>query len=251
MKSLVRIYKHNIYSIIGTLVFHILLVGVFLIAEIDIQQKIRENEVIVEIPVELIEQDEQKEAVLNEQSGLISNNPASIQDNLSEKSSRPGSQSKGEPEATASDRFFDEGYQKELEAAKKLVQDVNNQLTKKPVDIRDIRMPVQVTDGMSKDEIKNVIHTGESNIEYFLENRYHLRMPVPVYLARGGGVVTVDIVVDREGKVVVAKPRLMNGAYDEQMILYAEVAAERTRFNPDPAAPVQQKGTIRYTFIPQ
>jgi hypothetical protein len=251
VKSLVRIYKHNIYSIIGTLVFHILLVGAFLIAEMDIRHEIRENEVIVEIPVELLEQDKQTEAGMNERSGLVSNDPSAKENIEPEKSSTPGSQSKAKSESVKTDRFFDESYQKELEAAKQLVKDVDRQLTKKPVDITDIRMPVQVTDGMSKDEIKNVIHTGESNIEYFLENRYHLRMPVPVYLARGGGVVTVDIIVDREGRVIVVKSRQVSGNFDEQMVLYAGVAAERTLFNPDPAAPLQQKGTIRYTFIPQ
>ncbi len=250
MKSLVRIYKHNIYSIIGTLVFHILLVGAFLIAEMDIQQEIRENEVFVEIPVELLEQEEQTEASPNEPSGLVSNDPSAKAEMENEMSNTP--RSKNQVASNPSnDRFFDERYQKELEAAKQLVKEVDRQLTKKPVDIKDIQMPVQVTDGMSKDEIKNVIRTGESNIEYFLENRYHLRMPVPVYLARGGGVVTVDIIVDREGKVISAKPRQAYGTFDEQMVLYARVAAERTLFNPDPAAPVQQKGTIRYAFIPQ
>jgi hypothetical protein len=54
MKSLIELYKHHIYGIIGTLIFHCLLVGIFLLAEINHKGEIREDAIEIEIPVELI-----------------------------------------------------------------------------------------------------------------------------------------------------------------------------------------------------
>jgi hypothetical protein len=56
------------------------------------------------------------------------------------------------------------------------------------------------------EDIKNNLYTGESNIEYFLENRHHVKLPIPVYLSEYGGKVKVDILVDRSGKVIKAEP---------------------------------------------
>jgi hypothetical protein len=93
-----------------------------------------------------------------------------------------------------------------VEAAKQLVSNVNKNLAKETVDLSDIEMPVETTEGMDRDSIKNVIYAGESNIVYYLENRYHLRLPVPVYLSQGGGTIIVDIVVNRQGEVIEAEP---------------------------------------------
>ena len=71
----------------------------------------------------------------------------------------------------------------------------------------DIKMPVETTEGMNPDSIKNIIYTGESNIVYYLENRYHLSLPIPVYLTQGGGKIIIEIVVDRQGKVIQATPK--------------------------------------------
>ena len=60
-------------------------------------------------------------------------------------------------------------YLKEIEDAKNLVSDVSKQLSKKIVDIKDIKMPLQSTTGMNPDSIKNVVYAGESNIVYYLE----------------------------------------------------------------------------------
>jgi len=245
MKSLVKLYKHNIYSVMGTLVFHIILVGFFLPAEMNIRVSFREVPVLVEIPFEMmeeeiVEQPEEKSEIqsTNDPSAMI-NQSASMTNRPSNRTSRGG------------ERFFDENYQQDIEAAQKLASDVSNQLSKKIVDINSIEMPEDNTEGKKKDEISNLVYSGESNIEYHLENRYHLRLPIPVYLAKGGGVVTVDIAVNREGRVVSAKPRNTSSVRDDQVYLYARAAAERTLFNRDPSAPEIQNGTIRYTLVAQ
>ena len=244
MGKLKKIYKENIYGVMGTLAFHILLFSAFLLADIDMKGKMKEDAVIIEFPEEIprIEevepaQEEQEEALTDP----TENTPAS-RNRITNRASN---------QAMKNDDFFDKDYQKQVEEARKLMSDVENQLKKNPVDIDDIKMPVETTEGMDPDSIKNVVYSGESNITYYLENRYHIRLPIPVYLAQGGGTVVVDITVNRGGKVIDAVARKNNLIRDKQIYLYAETAASRTIFNADDSAPGQQKGTIQYVFIAQ
>lgn len=243
MKSIVGIYKRNIYGVMGTLLFHIFLVGVFILAEMDIKREMQEDAILIDFPLE-----EMEEPVLEEKTETPENQ------NVQQAGSRSNIPSSANPvnnRSSARERFFDESYEQEIENARKLVSDVNQQLAKDIPDLSKIRMPEQVTEGMDPDSIKNIVYSGDSNIEYDLANRYHLRLPIPIYLAKGGGTVIVDITVNRQGRVVSAAPRRNGSVNDPLIIMYAEAAAQRTLFNNDPSAPASQKGTIRYTFVAQ
>lgn len=239
MKWIVDIYKKNIYGVMGTLVFHIFLVLAFLLADIDIKGTMREEPIVIEFPeiaqVEKKEMRAEKQAENKERGNMpdLATNRASSRT------------------APKEDKFFDADYRREMDNARKLASDVNKQLKKEVINIGDIKMPVENTAGMERDSIKNIIYTGKSNITYDLANRYHLSLPIPIYLAQGGGSVVVDILVDRRGSVIKATSRKNSRIRDEQVFFYAELAASRTVFNSDPAAPAQQKGTIRYNFIAQ
>lgn len=207
---------------------------------------VREEAILIEFPENLPETPE-PEADNNESSEESNNDNLSTENQTNIASNRLATQNI----TKSSNDFFDEDYLKEVEAAKKLVSDVNNQLSKKIVDIDDIKMPVETTEGMNPDSIKNKNYTGESNIVYYLENRYHLSLPIPVYLTQSGGKIIVDIDVNRQGIVVQANPRMDKKYREEQIYIYARTAAMRTVFNADANAPEIQKGTIQYTFIPQ
>jgi len=247
VQKLFKIYKQNIYGVMGTLVFHILLFSVFLLSDVDIKGNVKEEAILIEFPDLVPEPEVLEETIKNEEEVQADNNNQDINN----RSNLASNKSAKENTTKSADEFFDDDYLKELEAAQKLVSDVNNQLSKEIVDMSDIKMPVETTEGMDPDSIKNVIYTGESNIIYFLENRYHLSLPVPVYLAQGGGTVIVDITVNRRGKVIDAVARENNSIRDKQIILYAQEAASRTLFNSDESAPSSQKGTIQYTFVAQ
>ena len=231
----------------GTLVFHILLFTAFLLADIDKKGNIKEEVILIEFPdnipePELPEEEpEQQEEQQQQAPAPTVNNRTNLASNRSAR----------ENTTTSKDEFFDNEYLKEVEAAQKLSSSVSNNLSKDVVDLSEIKMPVETTEGMDRDSIKNVIYAGESNIVYYLENRYHVSLPVPVYLGQGGGTVIVDIKVNRDGTVVDATARKNNSIRDQQIFLYAQEAATRTIFNKDNAAPALQKGTIHYTFVAQ
>jgi len=230
----------------GTLVFHILLIAAFLLAEVEMKGNIKEEPLVIEFPDILPEeeekvQEEEKTENLTTPVNRTTNNLTNAASNrLSERNN-----------TKSTDKFFDDEYLREVNEAKNLVSNVNNQLAKEKVNINDIKMPVETTEGMNPDSIKNIVYTGESNIVYYLENRYHVSLPIPVYLAQGGGKIVIDIVVDRNGKVTQATPKPDKTIHDEQINIYAQAAALRTIFNSDPKAPVAQRGTIHYTFIAQ
>lgn len=228
----------------GTLIFHILLFSAFLLADVDIKGNVQEEAIFIEFP-ELITEPELPDEVENDRGDELPGNENLNQSNLA------SNQSASENTTTSAEEFFDSEYMKELEAARQLRSSVNNNLSKEVIDLSEIDMPVETTEGMDPDSIKNVVYAGESNIKYFLENRYHVRLPVPVYLAQGGGTVVVDIQVSRDGKVTQATARKNNTIRDEQIFMYAQEAASRTVFNPDHSAPEPQSGTIQYIFVAQ
>jgi hypothetical protein len=230
----------------GTLIFHILLFSFFLLADVNMKGTVQEEELIIEFP-DLLPEPEIEEEVADQQEG----------EPLTSEASSPLAETQNNRTNVASNRlaqteeFFDEDYLREVEAARQLVSDVNNQLSKEKVNLEDIEMPVQTTEGMDPDSIENVVYTGESNIVYYLENRHHVSLPIPVYLTQSGGLIVVDIAVNRQGRVIEAEPRKNPSIRDEQIYLYAKAAASRTIFNADPDAPNPQRGTIHYTFVAQ
>jgi len=238
---LIKIYRRYIYGVIGTLVFHILLFAAFLLAEVDIKGNVKEEPLYIEFPDILPEEEVKVPEELVESENKSVNNLTNVASN----------RLSNENNTTSTEKFFDDDYLKEVNDAKNLVSNVNSQLAKEKVKLEDIKMPVETTEGMDPDSIKNIIYSGESNIVYYLENRYHLSLPIPVYLAQGGGKVIIEIIVDRSGKVTQAKPISGQRVSDEQIIMYATSAALRTLFNADPDAPSPQKGTIHYNFIAQ
>jgi len=234
MALLSRLYKKNINGIIITLIFHILVFSVLLLSHFKVREETIKHDLIIDFPIQPVEQfipAGNKESEVNVgKSDQLRTNIAS--NRTSEKQNKS----------------FDNQYQEELEKAQKLIKEVSKQLTKEIPTIDGLKMPNAPK--ANPEEIKNKIYTGESNIEYFLENRFHIKLPIPVYLAQGGGKVKVNIVVDRQGNVLSADPEIETNLSD-QVLSYAKTAALRTKFNPLPTAPVQQNGYLLYHFIPQ
>jgi len=99
---------------------------------------------------------------------------------------------------------------------------------------------------------KNEEYTSEKGnyIACKLTDRKFKLMPKPVYNSEDEGIVVVDIWVDKNGDVIKAVAGA-KGTTTTSMTLWklAEDAAKRAKFNADPNASQEQKGTITYTFI--
>jgi hypothetical protein len=235
MTRLSHFYKENTNGIIITLIFHIVVFAVLNLTQFKVKKEFKEPEIIIdfhEIPIEtkLPENNNQESTVEGKYSDQLRTNTASSKS------------------ASQQNKTFNEQYQKELEEAQNLVKDVKKQLTKEIPTLDNLKMPEAPKADPNK--MKDKLYSGDSNIEYFLENRYHVRLPIPVYLAEGGGKVKVIIIVDRLGNVMKAEP-VIEANLSEQILSYAKTAALRTLFNPNPNAPAQQNGYIIYNFIPQ
>lgn len=228
----------------GTLLFHIFLIAAFLLAEVDMKGNIKEEPLVIEFPDILPEEEKIPEEIKQETVAAENETANNLTNTASNKLAEKNT-------TTSKDKFFDDDYLKEVNAAKNLVSDVNNQLAKEKIKIEDIKMPVETTEGMNPDSIKNIVYSGESNIVYYLKDRYHVSLPIPVYLAQGGGKIIIEIYVNRQGKVVEANLAPGQKNRDQQIVLYAQTAALKTLFNADPKAPASQKGTIHYNFIAQ
>jgi TonB family protein len=239
MSKIYNIYRQNINGVIFTLFFHILVLVVLIVTQFRIKQEFVESEMIidfgemVEEEQQPIEEEQQEEQLTQEITSSPSNQTTNAASNRSKSNS---------------DKFFDQEYYNELEKAKQLSQNVSGQLSKEIPTLDDLRMPEKTQDNSESSEPSSF--SGDSNIEYVLENRYHTRLPIPVYLAQKGGRVVVHITVDRKGNVVSAEIPNTEGI-DEMILSYAKTAALRTKFNADPKAPNSQKGTITYRFVRQ
>lgn len=236
MSSLKYIYNNYKNGIIFTLCFHIVVFIILNICQFRIKQEFQEPEIIISFPETIIEEEIQTKDNQSEKNNNVQNlHSTNIASNMA---------TNNENDAVNNE------YLEELEKARNLVKDVNRQLSKEIPTIDDLQMPEENTTGLDPDSIMKKLYSGNSNIEYYLENRYHVVLPIPVYLAQNSGVVTVNIDVNANGKVIKAEPKA-NDNIPEIMLSYAKTAALRTRFNTNQNSNTIQKGYIKYTFVAQ
>ena len=95
----------------------------------------------------------------------------------------------------------------------------------------------------------NYAGNGGGNGNYSLVGRSAVTLPKPVYNSNQQGTVVIQIWVDQNGKVTRAEyqPKGSNTS-DGKLVANAKAAALKARFNADPNAVEEQKGTITYIF---
>lgn len=91
---------------------------------------------------------------------------------------------------------------------------------------------------------------------WFLKGRKKLHLEKPAYTSNEQGIVVVEIIVDRSGKVVRATPgvkvpneNISTTVSDQSLWNLAKNAALLSKFSANPNAPEGQKGYIVYDFI--
>lgn len=80
--------------------------------------------------------------------------------------------------------------------------------------------------------------------------RHHRDLYVPAYRSKGGGVVVVDVWLDRNGTVTQARIASSTNSELNQQAL-AAARHRKTLFKIDDSAPTSHRGTITYTFVAQ
>lgn len=92
--------------------------------------------------------------------------------------------------------------------------------------------------------------SGGDGISYKLSGRSAKRLPKPSYNSMEQGKVVVTITVDRKGNVTKAIPGAKGTTTSSQSLWrLAKKAALKATFNVNSNAPAEQKGTITYNFI--
>jgi len=96
------------------------------------------------------------------------------------------------------------------------------------------------------------VYEGPTNIYFSLKDRKITRLIVPVYKCQGGGLIQVEIRVNRRGKVEwTSIDTAVSTTSDPCLISAAKRSASKTRFNFNTKAPMLQTGTITFRFIAQ
>ncbi len=94
-------------------------------------------------------------------------------------------------------------------------------------------------------------YKGPSVLYWILDGRRAFSLPIPVYKCRGGGDVTIQIYVGRNGYVQKAAVVADASVADECIRSAALDAAKRSRFSKSDTADDPQIGQITYRFIAQ
>ena len=132
-------------------------------------------------------------------------------------------------------------------------QDVRVDLFSEQVKNREIDLDEyqKIDSNAAKSAIQSP-YVGKSNITYGFDGvaRYNIEpIPVPIYTVDVGGLVVVDIKVNRAGRVVSAQVnRTRTTSPNEDAYQKALTYARRARFNVEQAAPEPQSGYISYEF---
>ncbi len=234
--------QENATGILGTVAFHLLLAVVFLIVRISAEKTRLESMIMMEF----VEEDKEKapeEAPEPEIEHLTAQSAAEPASNI------PVNVARQIDEELSTEKYVDE-LEKEMDAGRseqwRQTQERLTELERKSDEEPEAELQEESQD------LPGAPFEGPTNIQYDLEFRYHLRLPVPVYQCEGAGIIEVQIAVDQQGRVVHAEVDKQGKDFNDICLAEAaRKAALQTRFNSDFGAPVRQQGTITYHFIAQ
>ena len=234
--------QENATGILGTVAFHMVLIVIFLIFKISSERSLMESMIMIDFDEEVIE----------EQMNAESPDPE-FEQRLASYLEEPRSNVPVNLARQIDQELSTEDYVRELEKDLDASKPENwKEMQERLNELEELDREELIMDGEDPDPQRVEAYVGPTNIYYELKNRYHLRLPVPVYKCEGAGLIEVRIAVDRRGRVVQAEIKKPGETANE--ICLAEAArnaALKTRFNADYNAPVRQAGTLIYHFIAQ
>ncbi len=243
MKNLLD--KDNRAGLYITVIFHLTVIIVLLIYQIDSTVRREESFVLDFSKQEELERKEKEELFRQDISKKLDELIAAAQNS-------------GEPirniatDASRARLKDDRGTDAEqlYKDAERLANDLKNgRQSAIEEDARDETVELQHQKAPSKEEQKE--YSGPSVLSYTLDGRKASHLPIPAYRCFGAGDVTVIIKVDNNGRVVSAKVMEEISSTDSCLRKFAIRAARLSRFSISQNAPANQTGEIVYRFIAQ
>ena len=134
--------------------------------------------------------------------------------------------------------------------AERLAQDLKNGL-KDAIEEDAVEETVEMQHQKKQSEQNQKEYSGPSVLSYTLDGRKASHLPIPAYRCYGAGDVTVIITVNNAGQVVRAKVMEEISSSDNCLRNFAVRAARLSRFSASQTAPANQTGEIVYRFIAQ
>jgi len=240
-----HILNEYLIGILGTVIFHLVIVIIFLVFKIASVRNLMDAIITIDF-----EETELQDFPINPVQEKDIEFDQYVADYLeSERSNIPVNVAARLDEQLSTDRFVDELTEEmSLNRSEEMLRS-----EERLRELQEMESEENIIAEADEPEDKDpVVFKGKTNIYYSLENRYHMRLPVPVYKCEGFGIVEVQIFVDQKGYVVNAMvPNLGESMNDICLAEAAKIAALATKFNSNFDAPLRQQGTITYHFQPQ
>jgi len=240
-----NILNEHLIGILGTVIFHLVIVIIFLVFKIASVRNLMDAIITIDF-----EETELQDFPIDPVQEKDIEFDQYVADYLeSERSNIPVNVAARLDEQLSTDRFVDELTEEmSLNRSEEMLRS-----EERLRELQEMESEENIIAEADEPEDKDpVVFKGKTNIYYSLENRYHMRLPVPVYKCEGFGIVEVQIFVDQKGYVVNAMvPNLGESMNDICLAEAAKIAALATKFNSNFDAPLRQQGTITYHFQPQ
>jgi hypothetical protein len=231
--------KENINGILGTVIFHLLIVILILATRLSSFEPQDELSILIEFDNNVSEEE------------FRAFTESLLAQNLQDYQRARNIAVNVHEERPVADQFSEMSSEELSELDKRIDEILNNaaQGNMPTLDQPDINFDVPEDIVRNEQQNDHEPYSGPTTITYELAGRSHLRVPVPVYKCPDGGIVEVNISVDRQGRVIRAdvdgSPGNFNEACNFQMAIDAAMGS---RFTGKADAPPVQSGTITFYF---
>ena len=225
-----------------TIIFHLVVIIVLLVYQINTSIKREESFVLDFSKQEEIEKRKKEEIFKKDVSKRIEEMLAAAQMSRSEIKNiavDAGSHLKDDRNTDAEQLYKDaERLANELKKGQNAQEDAREET-------------VELPSKENKSDEKKKEYSGPSVVSYNLDGRKASHLKIPAYRCYGCGDVTVIITVDPQGNVIGAKVLDEISSSDSCLRSFAVRAARLSKFSASSSAPARQNGEILYRFIAQ
>lgn len=145
----------------------------------------------------------------------------------------------------------DEEYEREIVRNALNQEEFEKYIENKPTFDDDVPVPEQKKP-IEKEKPQKSAYKGSATVVYYLAGRSSVYLDIPVYTCEGSAKVTVNIEVSPEGQVVKQLVDMQNSVFATECYRNAALeSAKNALFSMAPASKGNQKGSIVYHFIAQ